>query len=89
MSHKCSLLIAASFSGVVLFSAAAVAAPAKWTILRSVCWQISATAGQCAVGLYGSFPSQGACFAANGGQDKKGRLGDGRVVHDRCEIAIE
>ena len=61
----------------------------QWTILRQVCWKISQTAGQCAVGLAGTFATRDDCIAANGGQlETKGS--DKGVTHAaRCEILLQ
>jgi hypothetical protein len=81
------LLLAAAFVPLAL---PAQGAPPTWTILRQVCWKISETAGQCAVGLYGSFATREACLAANGGQlETKAQTPDGRQVGQRCEIKLE
>ena len=68
---------------------AAHGAPPQWTILREVCWKISQTAGQCAVGLAGTFATRDDCIAANGGQlETKGS--DKGVTHAaRCEILLQ
>ena len=63
------LLLAAAILPLAL---PAHGAPATWTILRQVCWKISDTAGQCAVGLYGSFATREACL---------GRVRDLLVTH--------
>jgi hypothetical protein len=86
------LLLAATFVPLALpaYAAAPGWTPPTWTILRTVCWKISETAGQCAVGLYGSFATKEACLAANGGKlQANGKLTDGREVGQRCEMKLE
>jgi hypothetical protein len=77
-------------AALIPIALSAQAAPPKWTILRQVCWHISETAGQCAVGLYGEFATRQACLAANGGQlQADGVTTDGRKVGQRCEMKLE
>jgi hypothetical protein len=82
--------------GAVLTGAAAghaqtvAARPPQWTQLREICWSISKTAGQCAVGLYGRFPTRDGCVSANGGQlEEQTRLQDGHLLASRCEMMIQ
>jgi hypothetical protein len=82
-----SILLAATLLPLAL---PAAASPPTWTILRQVCWKLSQTAGQCAVGLYGEFRSYEACLAANGGKlQADATTPDGRKIGQRCEIKLE
>jgi len=88
------LLLLASVILLRLLAEPAHAAPVPvWTILRVQCWQ-SLPAGQCAVGLYGQFPSLPACMESNGGQrvQKRPKQIEGGVevaIEQRCELKLQ
>jgi hypothetical protein len=79
------MILAAS----LIASVSAQAQPPQWTILRQECWKLSATAGQCAVRLYGAFASRQQCIAANGGKLEQKGEHDGKLQAQRCEILLE
>lgn len=86
MSKHFSGAAAAAF---VLLGVTAHAATPRWTILHQVCWKLSPTAGQCAVGLQGVFATRAECIAANNGQlEQKGEQ-NGMQVGYRCEMLLE
>lgn len=60
--------------------------PATWTLARTECGN---PAGQCAVGLFGSFPTKEGCVAANGGREAaETTRPDGLFVSQGCMIKL-
>ena len=87
-----SMIAGAIFGPILAFlllTGRAHAAAPHWTILHQECWRISATAGQCAVGLIGTFDTRNACIAANNGRLEQKGDEQGRQVAYRCEMKIE
>ncbi len=74
---------------VLSVAASSHASAPKWTVLRIECLSISKTAGQCAVGLFGTYPSRQACLAANGGQLETKAVKNDMLIDDRCEVLIQ
>jgi|KBSMisStaDraftv2_1062788.scaffolds.fasta_scaffold05447_4 hypothetical protein len=63
--------------------------PATWTLARTECWRTSEKAGQCAIGLFGSFPTKEGCVAANGGRESaETTRQDGLFVTQGCMIKL-
>ncbi len=75
-------------AGLAIASAAFAQAP-TWTILRTACWEISATAGQCAVNVRGRFPTREACIAGNGGQLNRQEVKQEITFTDGCKMLLE
>ncbi len=83
------LLLAAVILPVALPVQTALAQAPTWTILKQACWNISATAGQCAVKLKGTYPSLQACQKKNGGKTQtEAMTTDGRKIGQRCEMKL-
>ncbi len=76
------------FVGLIIASLAHAQAP-TWTILRTACWEISATAGQCAVNVRGRFPTREACIAGNGGQLNRQEVKQEITFTDGCKMLLE
>jgi len=74
--------------GLAISSAAQSQAP-TWTILRTACWEISSTAGQCAVNVRGRFSTREVCIAANGGQLNRQEVRQDITFTDGCKMLLD
>jgi hypothetical protein len=78
--------IVASAAILALSAAAQAQAPQQWTILETAC---SMVVRQCAVNVFGAFPTRADCVAANGGKVEQRAVLNGMTHGRRCEVLLQ